>query len=84
MPEPIDSHPPADAVEESEFLEQLDRSLNALPTGQKTVFVLAEIEEISYADIADIEHISLGTVKSRLHRAKQRLRAALQAFVRGS
>ena len=50
---------------------------------QKTVFVLAEIQELSYAEIADIEHISLGTVKSRLHRAKQHLRSALEGYVRG-
>ena len=84
MAELIDAHPSGSAVEEGEFLEQLNHSVDALPVDQKTVFVLAEIEELSYAEIADIEHISLGTVKSRLHRAKQRLRAVLQAFARES
>ena len=84
MPEPIDAQLPGDVVEESEFLQHLNHSLNALPVDQKTAFVLAEIEQLSYAEIAHIEHITLGTVKSRVHRAKQRLRATLQAFVRGS
>ena len=83
MPEPIDAHSPGDAVEEDEFLEQLNHALNDLPMDQRTVFVLAEIQELSYAEIADIEHISLGTVKSRLHRAKQHLRSALEGYVRG-
>lgn len=83
-PEPIDTDAPEFAAEESEFLDQLDQALASLPVDQKTAFVLSEIEEYSYAAIAQIEHTSLGTVKSRVHRAKRRLRAALQAFVRGS
>ena len=84
MSEPIDVHAPTDTVEASEFLEHLDRCLNTLPLDQKTAFVLAEVEGLSYAEIAEIEHVSLGTVKSRLHRAKRRLRATLQEFVRES
>lgn len=83
-PEPTDSHLPHDTVEERELLEQLNLALDALPVDQKTAFVLAEIEELSHGEIAAIEHISVGTVKSRVHRARQRLQAALQAFVRGA
>lgn len=61
----------------SEFWSRLDEALDALPIEQKTSFVLAEIEGLAYADIAHIEQTTLGTVKSRIHRAKQRLRAAL-------
>ncbi len=82
MAEPVDTSRAVDAVVENEFLERLDRSLNALSVDQKTVFVLAEIEELSHAEIAEIERISIGTVKSRLHRAKKRLRAHLGTFVR--
>jgi RNA polymerase sigma-70 factor (ECF subfamily) len=71
-------------LETREFLERLDQSLQELPLDQKTAFVLAEIEQFSYAEIARIENVSLGTVKSRVHRAKQRLRSALQTFVRES
>ena len=61
----------------NEFWKQLDEALEALPIEQKTAFILAEIEDLPYADIAHIEQTSLGTVKSRIHRAKQRLRAVM-------
>lgn len=61
----------------NEFWGRLDVALDGLPIDQKTAFVLAEIEGLPYADIAEIEQATLGTVKSRIHRAKQRLRAVL-------
>jgi RNA polymerase sigma-70 factor, ECF subfamily len=61
----------------NEFWSCLDEALDALPIEQKTAFVLAEIEGLPYADIAHIEQTTLGTVKSRIHRAKQRLRAVV-------
>ena len=61
----------------SEFWCRLDEALDALPIEQKTAFVLSEIEGLPYADIAHIEKTTLGTVKSRIHRAKQRLRAVM-------
>ena len=61
----------------NEFWSRLDEALDALPIEQKTAFVLAEIEGLPYADIAHIEQTTLGTVKSRIHRAKQRLRAVM-------
>jgi RNA polymerase sigma-70 factor (ECF subfamily) len=59
------------------FWSCLDEALYALPIEQKTAFVLAEIEGLPYADFAHIEQTTLGTVKSRIHRAKQRLRAVM-------
>ena len=61
----------------NEFWARLEQALDGLPLEQKTAFVLAEIEGLPYADIAHIEHTTLGTVKSRIHRAKQRLRAVM-------
>ena len=61
----------------NEFWSRLDEALDALPIEQKTAFVLAEIEGLPYADIAHIEQTTLGSVKSRIHRAKQRLRAVM-------
>lgn len=60
-----------------QFWNCLDEALDAMPIEQKAAFVLAEIEGLPYADIAQIEQTTLGTVKSRIHRAKQRLRAVL-------
>lgn len=75
--EVIDERTAAEQISEREFLDQLDAALASLPLEQRTAFVLAEIEELPYAEIARIESVSLGTVKSRIHRAKQRLRACL-------
>lgn len=74
----------ADTLASQELSQQLDRALAALPVEQRTAFVLAEIEELPYAEIARIERTSLGTVKSRIHRAKQRLRSLLEPVVKES
>ncbi|HTU25874.1 MAG TPA: sigma-70 family RNA polymerase sigma factor [Pirellulales bacterium] len=73
---------PADTIVRRELSEQLDRALAALPVEQRSAFILAEIEELSYAEIARIERTSLGTVKSRIHRAKGRLQSLLAAVFR--
>jgi RNA polymerase sigma-70 factor (ECF subfamily) len=67
----------SDESTRNEFWCRLDEALDALPIEQKTAFILAEIEGLAYADIAHIEQTTLGTVKSRIHRAKQRLRSVL-------
>jgi RNA polymerase sigma-70 factor (ECF subfamily) len=54
--------------------ERLQRALEALSTDQRQVVVLADIEELSYQEIADIAGCSIGTVRSRLHRAREQLR----------
>ena len=69
---------PAQAICEEEFYQQLDRALNELPPRQKRAFVLAEFQQLPYEDIAQIECISLGTVRSRIHRAKKNLRTLLE------
>ena len=64
-------------VRDSEFFEQMDKALDQLPPQQKRAFVLAEFEQLPYEEIAQIECVSIGTVKSRIHRAKRRLRHIL-------
>jgi len=68
---------PGDALIEKEFYETLDKRLAALPTHQRTAFVLAELEELPYETIAQIEGVQVGTVKSRVNRAKRKLRSLL-------
>ena len=75
---------PVDPIVRQELSQQLDRALAALPAEQRSAFVLAEIEELPYAEIARIERTSLGTVKSRIHRAKQRLQSLLDPAMRES
>lgn len=74
----------ADPIVSQELSLQLDRALAALPVDQRSAFVLAEIEKLPYVEIARIERTSLGTVKSRIHRAKQRLQSLLEPVMRES
>lgn len=64
----------ADAADE-ELFGRLDAALASLPTEQKAAFVLAEIQEVPLAEVARIERVKLGTIKSRVSRAKEKLRA---------
>ena len=68
---------PLDDVLNDELHARLDAALDQLPLEQRTAFVLAEIQELPYAEIALIEEVEVGTIKSRVCRAKQRLREIL-------
>ena len=83
-PDSIGGVAPADPIVSQELSLRLDRALAALPVEQRSAFVLAEIEKLPYAEIARIEQTSLGTVKSRIHRAKQRLQSLLEPVMRES
>lgn len=73
--EPSDNLPTAEmAITDSELWQQLDTALGQLPAEQRSAFVLAEIQELPYSEIAAIEGVQIGTVKSRVSRAKARLR----------
>ena len=67
------------AATESEWFERLDAGLAALPEEQRLVFVLVEMQGLSYRDAAEIVGSNVGTVKSRLSRAKEWLRESLQS-----
>jgi RNA polymerase sigma-70 factor (ECF subfamily) len=66
-----------DNLEQQEFLSELDRHLYSLPRNQKTAFILAEFEKLPFEQIAQIEGVRVGTVRTRLHRAKRKLAKAL-------
>ncbi len=55
----------------------LDEVLAALPEDRRTVFVLFELEELSKPEIADLLDLPIGTVASRLQRAREDFRAAI-------
>jgi RNA polymerase sigma-70 factor (ECF subfamily) len=78
LPEKINPRTPSDVIVEKELFDRLDKELQALPSKQKRVLVLAEFEKLSYAEIAQIEGARLGTIKSRINRAKKKLRSALK------
>ena len=69
-----DPAPTPDRVLETvQRLRGLERALARLPTEHREILLLREIEEMSYDDIADVLDISLGTVKSRIARARAKL-----------
>jgi RNA polymerase sigma-70 factor (ECF subfamily) len=68
---------PERALGQKETAETVWRVLNQLPFDQRAVVVLREIDGLSYDEIADSLGVAVGTVKSRLARARQQLRAEL-------
>lgn len=61
--------------------DPVQRALAALPEEYRAVVVLADMEEMDYADVSRILQIPVGTVRSRLHRARAGLRKSLAAYV---
>lgn len=68
---------PRDRARKEEVLDAVIGAVDTLPDEQKAVFVLAEVREMRYADIAEVLGIPEGTVKSRMHGAVRRLRTRL-------
>jgi len=68
-------------VLDTEAQAMLDRALGDLPAEQRAVFCLRVFEELSYREIADALGIEMGTVMSRLSRAREKLREALSPYL---
>ena len=62
--------------------QALFAALESLPVNYRQIILLCEVEEMSYREIAQVLDVPLGTVMSRLSRARSSLRAALGANVR--
>jgi len=60
-----------DQVMAHEFAEDLDQALASLPNESRLMLLLAYVEELSYAEIAQVMDCPVGTVMSRLHRARR-------------
>ncbi len=83
LPERANPRRAGHELAKEEFLGRLDGALQTLPPAQRRAFVLAEFEQLPYAEIAQIEGARTGTIKSRIHRAKEKLRLALKDFAGG-
>ena len=68
---------PSEALEKKERMHRIMEGINALPADQKEVITLRDIEGLSYEEIVQVTGISLGTVKSRLARARTQLKDKL-------
>jgi RNA polymerase sigma-70 factor (ECF subfamily) len=63
-------------LESRSDLRRLDRLIEALPAPLREAIVLRELQELGYREIAEITGVPIGTVMSRLHRARSALRRA--------
>ncbi len=71
---------PAQKSEADELEHAIQHCLNNLPLEFKTVVVMADIQGMDYIEVAASVRVPLGTIKSRLARARLRLRECLQGF----
>jgi RNA polymerase sigma-70 factor (ECF subfamily) len=71
---------PAQIAENRELCRLVQAALDKLDNEQKTIIVLRDIEGMDYAQIAEVLAMELGTVKSRLSRARAALRQILEAL----
>jgi RNA polymerase sigma-70 factor (ECF subfamily) len=78
---PAADEPQAVALRKAEKA-QIDEAIAGLPVAFREVLVLRELEDLSYADIARIAEIPIGTVMSRLSRARAMIRESLSAATR--
>ncbi|MDX1933212.1 MAG: sigma-70 family RNA polymerase sigma factor [Capsulimonadales bacterium] len=76
------SEVPESALLEGEFDEPLEKALNALPEGLRIVVLLVDVEERSYQEAAELLKIPVGTVRSRLSRARYALQDMLKEYAR--
>ena len=81
LPAPSAEEPPAIAMGKADR-RQINEAIAALPIGYREVLILRELEDLSYNDIARIAEIPVGTVMSRLARARGLLRTALAPTAR--
>ena len=76
-----DTPSPDEQMTTREFYEQLREAIADLPEAFRTTIILREIEGLSYEEIAELTGVSLGTVKSRIARARSRLQTQLQSYL---
>src|SRR5208282_5720808 len=69
---------PAQAFDDSHLDDDVQAALKALPPEYRAAVVLCDIEGFSYEEIAATLGVKLGTVRSRIHRGRAQLRAALE------
>ncbi|HET6574798.1 MAG TPA: sigma-70 family RNA polymerase sigma factor [Fimbriiglobus sp.] len=77
LPRPGAEAAPEQTVLAAEQRAVIERAIAKLPEGFREVYVLADVEGLPNAEIADMLDLSVAAVKSRLHRARERMRVLL-------
>ncbi len=67
-------------LEEKEFKAKLDRALESLPENQRTTFLLNRIDGKKYAEIAEMEGVSVKAIEKRMHLALKALREQIDGI----
>jgi RNA polymerase sigma-70 factor, ECF subfamily len=81
-PEPFDAHTPETTLLGNLDRDAIEHAIGDLPPAFREVLLLCDVEEMSYADIAQTLGIPVGTVMSRLSRARKRVRESLEENAR--
>jgi len=82
--EPVDAqHGPLERVQQAEQCRMVQAAIGRLRRDHREVVVLREIEGYDYEEIAEILDIPVGTVRSRLHRGRARLKEELEELLDG-
>lgn len=76
---PVNAPEPGDAISHVEEVESVRRALMALPEEYRLVVLLAEFHQMPYKEISRVLEIPVGTVKSRMHHAIERLRELMKS-----
>ena len=74
------SQRPDEQLQSGEMRKHIQTSVDALPDGLRTVFLLRDVEELSTEDTAEMLGMSVPAVKTRLHRARLALREAIGRY----
>ncbi|MDR3692648.1 MAG: sigma-70 family RNA polymerase sigma factor [Fimbriimonas sp.] len=69
---------PEERLMQGTLSESLERALMSLPESQRLCVILADIEELPYAEIAEVMEVPIGTVRSRLARARMQMLTVLR------
>lgn len=80
---PSESPSPHEHLATCEFYERLHQAVRDLPQAFRQTILLREIQGMAYEEIAEITGVSLGTVKSRIARARARLQSTLKPYLNG-
>jgi len=71
---------PLEILERQEIREKVQFALNQLEPDDAAVILLRDMQDVSYSEVAHVLQIPVGTVKSRLHRARQALKSRLKFY----